>query len=102
MTYQDEFFTPEEVDRQIDQVNQLKQGERADAEAIAYLRSFYGTDTQQERETLDRMWNRIAHASPFLQYQPKKEQVIDMQDRQTQSGNQPPRKPRASPLMRRL
>ena len=49
MSNQDEFFTPEEVDRQIDQVSQLKEGERADAEAMAYLRSFYAINAQQEQ-----------------------------------------------------
>ena len=64
MSNQDDFFTPEEVDRQIDQISQLKAGERADAEAMAYLRSFYGIDSQQERWMLDRIWNRIADAAP--------------------------------------
>ena len=40
MTDQDEFFLPEEVDRQIERVSQFKEGDRIDAEAMAYLRSF--------------------------------------------------------------
>ena len=64
MTYQDEFFTPEEVDTQIERASQLKEGDRTDAEVIAYLRSFYRTDSRQQQEMLDRVWNRIAHATP--------------------------------------
>jgi hypothetical protein len=74
MSTQDDFFTPEEVDRQIDQVSQLKEGERADAEAIASLRSFYGIDTRQEQGMLDRAWNRIKDATPPLQYNPRQQQ----------------------------
>jgi len=59
----DEFFLPEEVDRQIESVSQFKEGDRTDAEALAYLRSFYQADAQQEQETLDRIWNRIAGAA---------------------------------------
>jgi hypothetical protein len=64
MADQDEFFTPEEVDRQIERVSQFKEGERTDAEAAAFLRSFYRTNAAQEQESLDRMWNRIARALP--------------------------------------
>ncbi len=65
MAEQDEFFVPEEVDRQIERVSQFKEGDRRDAEALAYLRSFYQADAQQEQETLDRIWNRIAGATRF-------------------------------------
>jgi len=81
---QDDFFTPEEVDRQIEQVSRRNGGERADAEAMAYLRSFYGMDTQQERVMLDRIWNRIVNATPpFSAQLPRKqerEEVIAMQN----------------------
>jgi hypothetical protein len=59
----DEFFLPEEVDRQIESVSQFKEGDLIDANALAYLRSFYQTDAQQEQESLDRIWNRIASAT---------------------------------------
>jgi hypothetical protein len=79
---QDDFFTPEEVDRQIDQVSRLKEGERADAEVMAYLRSLYGIDDQQEQGMLDRIWSRIADvASPLPHNLPQKQEreVIAMQ-----------------------
>ena len=55
MAEQDEFFLPEEVDRQIENMSQFKEGDRIDAEAMAYLRSYYQTGAQQEQETLDRI-----------------------------------------------
>src|ERR1700694_2154475 len=102
---QDEFFTPEEVDRQIDQVSRLKEGERTDAEAMAYLRSLYGIDTQQEQEMLARIWNRIAGAAPPLQLNLKQKQeredVLAMQYQQAQFGKPTPHK-RHSTLIQRL
>ncbi len=67
MAEKDEFFLPEEVDRQIESVSQFKEGDRRDAEALAYLRNFYQADAQQEQDTLDRIWNRIAGAPLFEQ-----------------------------------
>ena len=102
MTDQDEFFTPDEVDEQIKRVSQLKEGERADAEALAYLRSLYGADTQQEQVMLDRIWDRISSAAPSLQptqsiqHEPERGKVIHMQVKQTQYSNQTPPKRRAS------
>lgn len=88
MSNQDDFFTPEEVDRQIDQVSRLKEGERADAEAIASLRSFYGIDAQQEQGMLDRVWNRIEDAAPPLQHNLQQQQGIAMQNQQALVSNQ--------------
>ena len=108
MAEQDEFFSPEEVDRQIERVSQFTEGDRRDAEALAYLRSFYQADAQQEQETLDRVWNRIAHATPSEHYEQEHEKEIYMQDQQTQNssmgrlGPQGPQRPRRSPLMQRL
>ncbi len=105
MSYQDEFFTPDEVDEQIRRVSQHKADEQADAEAMAYLRGLYSTDVQQERRTLDRMWNRIAGAAPSLQSTQNeyaKGIVLPMQEtHQTQYSNQPARGRRA-PLAQRL
>jgi hypothetical protein len=89
---QDDFFTPQEVDRQIDQVSQRKTGEQADAEAMAYLRSFYGMDARQEREALDRIWNRIADATPpfaaHIQHNvQQREEVLPMQNQPTLLSN---------------
>jgi hypothetical protein len=61
---QGDFFTPEEVDTQIEQVSQLRAGQRVDARAMAYLRSFYRLDARQEREALVRIWGRIKDAAP--------------------------------------
>ena len=105
MSNQDDFFTPEEVDRQIDQVSQLKEGERVDAEVIAYLRSFYGMDTQQERGMLDRIWSRIADAAPPLQHNPQQKQqregIIAMQNQPALVSNRAIHK-RNTTLMQRL
>ncbi len=91
MSNQDEFFTPEDVDRQIEQVSQLKKGEQADAEVLAYLRSLYKTDPQQEQEMLDRIWNRIADAAPPVQNKPQQKQerheIVAMQNQPAQFGN---------------
>ncbi len=91
MSNQDDFFTPEEVDRQIDQVFRYTEGERADAEAMAYLRSFYGINTQQEQGMLNRIWNRIADAVPPIQHDPQqnqeREKVLAMQYQPALSGN---------------
>jgi len=108
MTYQDEFFTPEEVDTQIERASQLKEGDRTDAEVIAYLRSFYQTDTRQQQEMLDRVWNRIAHATPSERYEQEHEKEIDMQDQQSQNSSmgrlrpQGPQRPRRTSLVQLL
>ena len=105
MSNQDDFFTPEEVDRQIDQVSRLKAGEQADAEVMAYLRSFYRMDTQQERGMLDRIWNRIADAAPPLQHNPQqkqeRERVMTMQNQPAPSSNRALHR-RSTALMQRL
>jgi hypothetical protein len=106
MTDQDEFFTPEEVDTQIERASQLKAGDRTDAEVIAYLRSFYQMDARQQQEMLDRVWNRIAHATPSEHYEQENER--DMQDQQTQNSSmgrlrpQGPQRPRRTSLVQRL
>jgi hypothetical protein len=104
MNYQDEFFTPDEVDEQIKRMSQLKEGEQADTEALAYLRNFYGANAQQERGALDRIWNRIASAAPSLQpaqHEPEKGKISPMKVQQTQYDHQPLPKKRAS-LAQRL
>src|SRR5712692_6688192 len=105
MTDQDEFFLPEEVDRQIERVSQFKEGERVDAEAMAYLRSFYQADAQQEQETLDRIWNRIAGATLFEQDTQGSKKELPMQNPHIQSssiGSLRQARQRGSPLMQRL
>ncbi|HKV58185.1 MAG TPA: hypothetical protein VJO32_07880 [Ktedonobacteraceae bacterium] len=103
MTYQDEFFTPDEIDGQIKRVSQRKEGEQADAEAMAYLRSVYGANTHQEQEMLDRIWNRIARATPPLQNLPRESEkgnVIHMQIPQSRPDNSASRRQRTSVAQR--
>lgn len=108
MNYHGEFFTPEEVDRQIERVGRLQEGDRADAEAIAYLRSFYGADARQEQEALDRIWNRIAPATPVGQDHQEYEKELYMQNQQNQQiqsgsmGSSPPPRRRRTSLVQRL
>ena len=80
MAEKDEFFLPEEIDRQIESVSQFKEGDRIDAKALAYLRSFYQTNAQQEQESLDRIWNRIASATFFEQDTQESEKELAMQN----------------------
>jgi predicted thioesterase len=103
----DEFFLPEEVDRQIESVSQFKEGDRRDAEALAYLRNFYQADAQQEQDTQDRIWNRIVGASLFEQNTQEPEKELTMQNSHIQYGARPigtsPRShPRRTALMQRL
>lgn len=104
MANQDEFFTPEEIDAQIARVSQFQEGDRTDAEAIAYLRSFYRTETQQE--SLDRMWSRIRRAAPWELEQQEQEKKPAMQDWQTEYSNtaqmRPPRSRPPSRFRQRL
>jgi hypothetical protein len=103
----DEFFLPEEVDRQIESVSQFKEGDRLDAKALAYLRSYYQADAQQEQETLDRIWNRIGSATFFEQDTQESEKELAMQNPHMQYGGRAmssshgPHQRRAS-LMQRL
>ncbi|HLJ35254.1 MAG TPA: hypothetical protein VKU38_16495 [Ktedonobacteraceae bacterium] len=106
MSNQDDFFTPEEVDRQINQVIQHREGEQADAEVIACLRSFYGIDTQQEQGMLDRVWSRIEDAAfPLqdnLQQRQKRERGgITMQNQPALVSNMATHR-RSTTLMQRL
>ena len=107
MSYQDEFFTPDEVDEQIRRVSQHRAGEQQDAEALAYLRSMYRTSPQEERQALDRMWNRIAGAASFessTQNESARGIVLPVQKTQqpqTNYSNQPAPRRRAS-LAQRL
>ena len=91
MTYQDDFFTPEEVDQQIKRVSQRSEGELSDMDALAYLRSYYQKDSRQEQEALDRIWGRIAHAEPSS-YTKEKGKVIPMHDSHSTYNRALPRK----------
>jgi len=108
VTEKDGFFLPEEVDKQIENVRQFKEGDPIDAEAMAYLRSYYQTDARQEQEALDRIWNRIAGA-PLVEQdtQEKSEKELSMYNPHIQyaagamGSSRQSRSPRTS-LMRQL
>ncbi len=111
MAEQDEFFLAEEVDRQIERLSQFKEGDRRDAEAMAYLRSFYQADARQEQDALDRIWKRIGGATLFKQdiQESEKEQPMQnpLQNSQNQYGagamsSSRGSHPRRSSLMQRL
>jgi WD40 repeat protein len=86
MSNSDEFFTPEEVDQQIERVSLHREGEPADAEALAFLHSFYLQDAGEEQEVLDRIWGRITHAIP-TSHKKEKGKVIPMHDSQLTYNN---------------
>ncbi len=71
MTYSDEFFTPDEVDSQIEHLEQERGPRSTDAEVLSYLRSFYATDADQDRRMLDQIWGRIMRESPPVERQQK-------------------------------
>jgi hypothetical protein len=105
MTDQDEFFRPEEVDTQIERASQFQEGDRADAEVIAYLRGFYQTDAQQE--SLDRMWNRIRRVAPWEHDQQEQEKEQSMQNWQMEYNSnlgrvRPQHSRPSSPIRQRL
>jgi hypothetical protein len=105
VTEHDSFFAPEEVDRQIERVRQLQEGDRRDAEALAYLRSYYQTDANHEKEMLDRMWNRIARVTRFEQDTQMSKKELPMQHPSLSSRSMDrtgPAHVRRSPLMQRL
>ena len=107
MAEKDEFFLPEEIDRQIESVSQFKAGDRLDANALVYLRSYYQADAQQEQESLDRIWNRIASATLFEQDTQESERDLAMQNPHMQysgrtMGSSRGSHPRHSSLMQRL
>lgn len=108
MAEKDEFFSPEEVDRQIEDASQFKEGDRSDAEAMAYLRSFYQDDARQEQAALDRIWNRVTSASLMKQnhYAKESEKELPMQHPQSYDAGAmgSPRRavPRRASLMQRL
>jgi hypothetical protein len=103
----DEFFTPEEVDRQIEQIRHLQAGDRRDAEALAFLGNYYQTEAALEQETLARMWNRITSSSRFAQdtQTSEKERTMQFSDISSPNGvigSSRQSHPQRSPLRRRL
>ncbi|HEU5228993.1 MAG TPA: hypothetical protein VFU49_14340, partial [Ktedonobacteraceae bacterium] len=107
MAENDEFFLPEEIDRQIERVSQFKAGDRKDAEAMAYLRSFYQADARQEQDTLDRGWSRIVSTTFFEQETRERGKEFPMQHPQIHNGAgmmgaAPGSHPRRTALMQRL
>ena len=107
MSERDELFSPEEIDQQVEQVSNFQEGDRKDAEAMAYLRSFYQNDAQQEQQALNRIWNRIVSASLFeeaiqeSEHEPMIHQSHIPHDTRTM-GNLRGAHPRRASLMRQL
>ena len=81
MMHHDEFFTPQDVDRQIDQASQHSDAEAADVEMLAYLRSHYQLDDSRDQEMLGRIWSRLAPAVASSQFQREQENMSDLRDR---------------------
>ncbi len=99
----DEFFQPEKVDEQIERLFRQPPSASGDAELMAYLRSLSATQGAQERETLNRMWARIADAQPGVQSQSSgKGTIIPMQEWQTQGNAALSSQNKHRPLARRL
>ena len=103
----EELFLAEDVDGQIERVSQFKEGDRKDAEAIAYLRSFYQGDAQQEQDTLARIWKRIEGAPLFKQNTQSNEKELPMQNppihyTANAVGRLPGSRSRRTSLMRQL
>ncbi|HVU66223.1 MAG TPA: hypothetical protein VHD63_03800 [Ktedonobacteraceae bacterium] len=99
----DEFFQPEKVDEQIERLFQQPLTANGDAELIAYLRRLSATNDAQERETLNRMWARIAHAQPGVQPQSSgKGTIIPMQEWHSQGSAAASPHPKNRPWARRL
>ncbi|MEO8970003.1 MAG: hypothetical protein ABI406_00195 [Ktedonobacteraceae bacterium] len=99
MTYSDDFFTPEEVDRQIERVSQRKEGEPLDTAALTYLRSFYRQDTRHQQDALNRIRGRITHATSTL-HKIEKGKVIPMHDSRLTYNRVLPQK--SHPVLQRL
>ncbi len=97
MSQQDDFFTPGEIDAQIERLRQQslrsEQGD-ADAEMIAFLQSYYST-TKREQPGLDRIWVRIEQETLPIQKQ-ERGNIIFMpeqfkaRDRQSSHGQKNP------------
>ena len=107
MAEDDEFFDPEEVDRQIERIRHLQADDRRDAEALAFLGSYYQIGAAREQEARARMWNRITSSSLFAQgTQPnEKEKTMQFSDIPSSTGvmgSSRQARPQRSPLMRRL
>ena len=84
MRANDEFFTPEEVDEQIDFLSQrLDQEQETNAQAahvISHLRQLYTRNSEKNTQALERAWNRIIEEHQFAkQTGQEKGQPIFMQ-----------------------
>lgn len=97
MNTPDEFFQPEKIDEQIEQLRRQPLAGNGDAELIAYLQNVSATDATQERETLNRMWERVVNGTPGVrQAKPGKGAIISMQEQQTLRSNAPAQKHHSS------
>ena len=90
MMHHDDFFTPENIDRQIDQASQQRDADRADVEMLAYLHSYYRAETSRQQEMLGRIWSRIAPAVAPLHDEHEVENNNCLRDRPVPSSSMTP------------
>ncbi len=107
MTANNEFFTPEEVDEQIDFLSQAhNQHHESNAQAarvISHLRQFYARNSQKNTHALERAWKRVVeeHRLAKKTSQEKGQPISmhenqgDQQERQTLNSNLASHKRRA-------
>ncbi|HEY6541212.1 MAG TPA: PQQ-binding-like beta-propeller repeat protein, partial [Ktedonobacteraceae bacterium] len=84
MTAHEEFFTPEEIDEQIELLSHgPAQGRATDAQAaqaISQLHDFYTREPEEHTPALERAWRRIVEEHQFAQQSSQKEgQPVSMQ-----------------------
>lgn len=85
MSTDDEFFTPEHVDEQIDFLSHKRSqnlpATLPAARIISYLRQFYRKSEQKQIDPLERAWKRIIDTHKLIQPHLQEEgQILSMQD----------------------
>ncbi len=98
MANQDEFFSPDKVDEQIDRPNQLPE---MDAQLLASLRALYTQKSETDERVLQTVWKRIERVSAPSRSKQMKGTLISMRDAQIQLEKQQARK-RGNKFMERL
>lgn len=79
MANQDEFFSPDKVDEQIDRPNQLP---TMDAQFLASMRALYTQKSETDERVLQRAWERIERVSAPSRSKQMKGMPISMRDAQ--------------------
>jgi len=112
MPIDDEFFTPEEVDEQIDLLarrqGQLSESDVPAAHTISHLQQYYAKNIQTYAAPLERAWTRIVEEHQLTkQISQRKGRLISMQgyqgeQQEPQTLNSRPTSPGRHPLFQRL